>query len=633
MKLTRLFFFISLTLLLTACSFSLAEDIKPPAGYQPPPEMQAPVASVTSGPLFPLLPPDPSKGEAIYAEKCAACHGELGLGDGEQGSQLPNPVPAIGSPQVARQAAPSDWFQIVSQGNLERFMPPFPSLTDRQRWDVVAYVLSLSATLDMSQSAEVYQANCAGCHGEAGKGDGPAAAGLSATPVDFTNQEYMAGKSAQALYQAISSGAGQAMPAFEGSLDEAQRWAVTDYLRSLTFASAAAQAGLEAQETPGAAITPSGEITSTLAVSESLSLGSVSGQVVSASGGAVPAGLTVSLLGFNHMQVVISDTVKLDDQGKYLFQNVDMPEGLIFLTTVEFDGITYGSEAVTIEQAGQTLDLPIEVYATTTDASVLSVDRLHFFFELIDAENLRVVELYIISNPGAETLVSPAEGQPVITFSLPAEASNLEFQEGELGDRFVKTVDGFGDTVPVRPGSGSYQVLFSYEIPYKRKLELVRPVNLDTNAVVILVPEDGISVKGATLEDAGVRDVQGVAYHLYNGSGMRAGESLELTISGSQSLQIPSSSSSLLIGLAALGVVLIVAGLWLSRRSRMADVQVDDGAVDEEQGAESGENAETVMDAILALDDLYQEGQLPEEAYHQRRSELKARLSELLDQS
>jgi hypothetical protein len=32
------------------------------------------------------------------------------------------------------------------------------------------------------------------------------------------------------------------------------------------------------------------------------------------------------------------------------------------------------------------------------------------------------------------------------------------------------------------------------------------------------------------------------------------------------------------------------------------------------------------MDAILALDDLYQEGKLPEEAYLQRRSELKARL-------
>ncbi len=34
------------------------------------------------------------------------------------------------------------------------------------------------------------------------------------------------------------------------------------------------------------------------------------------------------------------------------------------------------------------------------------------------------------------------------------------------------------------------------------------------------------------------------------------------------------------------------------------------------------------MDAIIALDDLYQAGQLPEDAYLKRRAELKARLQE-----
>ena len=38
------------------------------------------------------------------------------------------------------------------------------------------------------------------------------------------------------------------------------------------------------------------------------------------------------------------------------------------------------------------------------------------------------------------------------------------------------------------------------------------------------------------------------------------------------------------------------------------------------------DDSETAMDAILALDDLYKEGQLPEEAYLKRRAELKAHL-------
>ncbi len=41
--------------------------------------------------------------------------------------------------------------------------------------------------------------------------------------------------------------------------------------------------------------------------------------------------------------------------------------------------------------------------------------------------------------------------------------------------------------------------------------------------------------------------------------------------------------------------------------------------------------AKSAMDAILALDDLYQEGVLPEEAYLKRRAELKTHLQEIID--
>jgi hypothetical protein len=42
---------------------------------------------------------------------------------------------------------------------------------------------------------------------------------------------------------------------------------------------------------------------------------------------------------------------------------------------------------------------------------------------------------------------------------------------------------------------------------------------------------------------------------------------------------------------------------------------------------------ESIMDAILALDDLYKEGQISEEPYRKRRGELKDRLRELMDSS
>ena len=76
-------------LLLSACNFSLASDITPPPDYK------SPTPAPTLGALFPAAPPVPQEGVAIYAEKCAPCHGDQGKGDGPQGLQLSVKVPPL----------------------------------------------------------------------------------------------------------------------------------------------------------------------------------------------------------------------------------------------------------------------------------------------------------------------------------------------------------------------------------------------------------------------------------------------------------------------------------------------------------------------------------------------------------
>jgi hypothetical protein len=90
----------------------------------------------------------------------------------------------------------------------------------------------------------------------------------------------------------------------------------------------------------------------------------------------------------------------------------------------------------------------------------------------------------------------------------------------------------------------------------------------------------------------------------------------------------------LVIGLGIFGLTLILAGVFLYRRSRAADSETEDEPEDaiSQDGPEFGsESAETLMDAIIALDDQYQAGQLPESAYLERRAKLKQRLSELMN--
>lgn len=627
-KRIHLLILVSIAIWLSGCNFSLAADVTPPPGYQPQPATPEQV-DPTSGPLYPVVPPDPVKGQAIYVEKCAPCHGDTGLGDGPRSNELPNPIEPIGTPGLARQSSPAAWFKIVSLGNMERFMPAFANLTDRQRWDVVAYVYMLSTSAEgVAQGAALYQANCVKCHGASGEGNGPDATGKLP---DFTNQESMASKSAADLYQSISDGVQPGMSGFAGALSEGERWALTDYLRSLTFETSTVAHAAPATTIPGqpTSISATIPLTPTAILTDTGSSGMVQGLVSNGSGGPAPEGLPVNLHAFDQMTLVYTASTQMKADGTYSFDAVQVKKDWVFLATVDYNSVVYGSQLTTAQQDGGKIELPIQVYETTTDASALSVDRLHFFFEFLDQNTVRVVELYVISNPANRTVVSAAPGQPVLTFTLPAGAANLQFQDGELGGRFVKTDNGFGDTVSIQPGSGNYQLLFSYEMPYQRKLDLVRPVTMNTQAVVVLVPEGSVKVTGEGLQDGGTRDVQGVQYHMYNGSSMQAGSEVHLTVSGSpageSSSVVAGQSTNLIIGLGVLGLVLILAGGWMYLRNR--SVQVAGGLpMSEVKTAE--ESPENLMDAILALDDLYKDGKLPEDAYLERRAELKRRLKE-----
>ena len=79
----------------------------------------------------------------------------------------------------------------------------------------------------------LYLQHCASCHGPQGRGDGPAGALLNPRPSDLTDphmDRHLDGD----LYWWISKGiAGSAMPSWEGTLTDQERWALVHYLRAL----------------------------------------------------------------------------------------------------------------------------------------------------------------------------------------------------------------------------------------------------------------------------------------------------------------------------------------------------------------------------------------------------------------
>ncbi|TLX22658.1 cytochrome c/FTR1 family iron permease [Thermomonas fusca] len=98
-------------------------------------------------------------------------------------------------------------------------------------------------TPEPASAASLYAAQCAGCHGASGRGDGPAAVGMVPAPIDFTDMARATQRSPLALYEAISRGvAGTAMPAY-AQLDEAQRWALAFHVGGMAFDAATRREG------------------------------------------------------------------------------------------------------------------------------------------------------------------------------------------------------------------------------------------------------------------------------------------------------------------------------------------------------------------------------------------------------
>jgi mono/diheme cytochrome c family protein/plastocyanin len=121
-------------------------------------------------------------------------------------------------------------------------------LSDTLVWDLVAWVwTSYTTPAELSQGRDLYAANCAACHGEAGAGDGVFAATLeqqghtalghgTQAPADFTDSTQMLGASCAVLHgKLLRGGMGTGMPAWGMIFTERQLWTLIDYLWSLQF--------------------------------------------------------------------------------------------------------------------------------------------------------------------------------------------------------------------------------------------------------------------------------------------------------------------------------------------------------------------------------------------------------------
>lgn len=77
-------------------------------------------------------------GGKVYAEHCAACHGENGEGKMQGRHYRPN----LHTNRV-KQATPGELFWLLTNGSLRNGMPSWSRFPEPERWQLVSYVKSL----------------------------------------------------------------------------------------------------------------------------------------------------------------------------------------------------------------------------------------------------------------------------------------------------------------------------------------------------------------------------------------------------------------------------------------------------------------------------------------------------------
>lgn len=147
--------------------------------------------------------------------------------------------------EINRAQSPAQLWQALKAS------PKTSQLSDQQLWDLIAWLYRSRTTPErLAEGQQLYQQNCAACHGETGKGDGVIAPSLKKTPmpgmtmmghetvapIDFTDAKNMLGASDAILEgKIIRGGMGTGMPYWGPILTSEQIQALVDYLWTFQF--------------------------------------------------------------------------------------------------------------------------------------------------------------------------------------------------------------------------------------------------------------------------------------------------------------------------------------------------------------------------------------------------------------
>ena len=548
---------------------------------------------------IPTEPPVAADAVAIYEARCANCHGPMGGGDGELAAQSPNPPTVFANPAYRQTAVPAELFNTISNGRLARGMPLFGEgssnpLPPSQIWDLVALIYSFSTPPEQIRAGETLFNELV----------------PEALPDQYNDLRFWSSQSNETLQASfIESGV---LPA---DLDEAEQTAFVDFARTLTY-----------------------EYVDVALMNAPIETAVISGEVFNGTTETAIGGMDVQLQAFTRdFALMVDETVTADENGRYSFDLSDVDPDLIYLVSTEYGGFSFNSNPNQLDRANPELTMPLTVFDTSTNRENVFVERMQIVVDFFVDDQVRIVELYRFSNEGNALYVGPT-GDPAdgtVEMSLPAGATNIFFQRGlgsledfaQASDQMIRTELGWADTVPLRPGQITTDLLVTYDLPYQPGMTIAHPLPHPVSQALLTVPDVGVTITGGNWDPTGQQVLPAGPVQNYALLNMPEQSVVSFQLNGRPQqvrdfqgnvIQPRYENQELIIGsLMLLGAMLLIAGtVWWTQRRRQLE----------------GDRPEDLLSAIAELDKAFENGRLTASAYRQERQALKADLMLLWQQ-
>jgi hypothetical protein len=363
----------------------------------------------------------------------------------------------------------------------------------------------------------------------------------------------------------------------------------------------------------------------------------VSGQVINGTaGGAVPAGLEVTLHVFDGVDEVDVQAISVSSDGTFRFEDLALAAGESALVEIVYQDVAYASDLGVLEAGQDELSLPVTIYETTEDPAAVLIAQVHIFISSVD-DRFQFGEYYLISNMGDRTYVGTEDSRTgrriTLPFTLPAGAEDLSFDGPGLGERYLEREAGFVDTEPVIPGSATVEALFSYELFHQEGMQVERRFDVEVNSVVILLAVEGMALRGNDLISAGTLSTQMGPAVSYTAGPLAAGDSLAFAIvtdpqatmelpsapvaAASGSSPVRSAARETSVGLVALAAAAVVVYLlWMASGTPPLPAP-----------------ARPLVESIAALEADFEAGRVSEKDYQRRRRSLEQQLRPFVGES